>query len=76
MEMSARDRKWYEAICQCRQSGLTEINPELYLTQLLKHRSEYIKYPGKREEFAPWSDRMKRACAIKTEEGNTETNEG
>ncbi len=47
------------------------INPELYLTELLEHRDEYLYDRKKRDEFMPWSDRMKRACAFKnTDEAN------
>ena len=52
-----------------------QINPELYLAELLRRRSEYIHCPEKREEFAPWSDRMKRTCAIKNKQENAVPNE-
>ena len=41
------------------------LNPEGYLVELLGHRKEYVKNPKKRPELAPWSSRMKEACASK-----------
>ena len=43
------------------------INPEKYLCQLLECRAEYVDHPENRAAFAPWSDRMKKSCAIKEE---------
>lgn len=48
------------------------INPELYLVQLLEHRKEYLHNPEKRAEFAPWSERMQKSCPIESKNRATE----
>lgn len=44
-------------------AAANDLNPELYMTQLLLHARDYEKEPARAEEYMPWSDKMKALCS-------------
>jgi len=42
------------------------LDPELYLTELLEHARDYIDEPARAAEYMPWTDMMQARCRNKT----------
>ena len=42
------------------------LDPQLYLTELLEHARDYVNEPARVSEYMPWSDKMQERCINKT----------
>ena len=42
------------------------LDPELYLTELLEHARDYVNEPARAAEYMPWTDMMQERCRNKT----------
>ena len=42
------------------------LDPELYLTELLEHARDYVNEPARAVEYMPWTDMMQERCRNKT----------
>ena len=54
--------KWGILMTLIRTAKANGLNPELFLSELLECRQEYLDDPDKCAEFAPLSKRMQKAC--------------
>ena len=47
-------------------AAANDLDPELYLTELLEHARDYVEEPARAAEYMPWTDRMQEKCRNKT----------
>ena len=47
-------------------AAANNLDPELYLTELLEHARDYTNEPARAAEFMPWTEKMQTRCMNKT----------
>ena len=47
-------------------AAANNIDPELYLTELLEHARDYMSEPTRAAEYMPWTDKIQEKCRNKT----------
>ncbi len=47
-------------------AAANNLDPELYLAELLKHARDYVNEPARAAEYMPWTDKMQERCRSKT----------
>ena len=47
-------------------AAANNLDPELYLTELLEHARDFVNEPARAAEYMPWTEKMKERCMNKT----------
>ena len=47
-------------------AAANNLDPELYLVELLEHARDYVDEPARAAEYMPWTDKMQERCKNKT----------
>ena len=48
-------------------AAANHLNPELYLSELLKSARDYVEEPARAAEYLPWTEKMQGLCANRAE---------
>lgn len=47
-------------------AAANNLDPELYLTELLEHARDFVNEPARAAEYMPWTEKMQERCMNKT----------
>ena len=47
-------------------AAANNLDPQLYLFELLEHARDYVNEPARAAEYMPWTEEMQRRCKHKT----------